>query len=195
MKKLFILGAFLLTGSMAFAQLDQGTMRLGLDLGFSSTSNDANDDKSSSFNVGPDFGYFIADNLEVMAGIDFMSGTDEVATVEFKNSGMNINLGIRKYFAVADDFAPWAAFGIGIGSGKSEIDGTSVAEMSSLMLGVTLGATYFVSDNIGITASLGGLSYAMYTDKAIGGGEDYKESAIALDLTKRVSFGVSYYFY
>jgi hypothetical protein len=134
MKKLFILGAFLLSGSIAFAQLDQGTIRLGVDLGFSTTSNDANDDKSSTFNIGPDFGYFIADNLEVMAGIDFASSTDEVATVELKGSGMNINLGIRKYFAVTGDFAPWAGFGLGFGSGKVEAAGTSVSVTSSLML-------------------------------------------------------------
>jgi hypothetical protein len=60
---------------------------------------------------------------------------------------------------------------------------------------LNLGATYFVSDNVGITASLGGLSYSMNTDKAIGGGTDYKESTIALDLTKRMAFGVAYYFH
>jgi len=198
MKKLVLAAAFVFAGSFAFAQIDQGTIKAGGNLGFTSGSNDANDVKTSSFTFGPELGYFFADNMEAFLNIGIGSSKSELDSDNSNTNGStNIGLGVRKYFMPSDAFGFFAGLGLGISSGSNEMVSAGVkteTETKGLDVGIHVGVVYFPTSNIGLSAKLGGLAMNTMTDVGQGGADDVKTTEIGLNLGNTVVFGFHWYF-
>jgi hypothetical protein len=196
----------LLAGAMSLTQLkaqtDQGTILVGGNLGFnssSSTSTFGTDDpidgpSYSSFSINPFGGYFISDNFVVglsigyaSNGITVLGGADGDIELTDTESWFNVGPFARYYYVNNDAFMLWAGLGVNIGSGKyndeyvdldddfNEVVASEESKMSSMSFGVGPGATIMLGEKCGLEityGSLGFASYKMTDDGTDAGAED-----------------------
>lgn len=182
-KQLLLLVLFMGLFGAANAQ-DDKKMFLGLDLGFSS------DDGQSSFNLGPQFGYWLSDRMALVVGIEFGSETDKSTATELTSSNFGANAELRYGWNVGDNTFLYLAPGFSFGSRTHELSPTIEAKSSSFAIGITPGFSYMIADSWSINAEFGNLGYV--STKPDGG-----ESAgtFGLNLTmSSIGFGVWYHF-
>ena len=150
MKKLFLGAALLLASATSFAQTEKGKLMVGAssDLNFTSTTNDETDDTTNTFEVSPQVGYFVADNIAV--GLNF--GYSNVNPEGDDNSTNTIGVGpfARVYFLEEEKIRPYAQAAYLYNSVKvGDADATDASE-----IGLTGGAAYFITDSVSIDAAL-----------------------------------------
>ncbi len=134
MKKTFLILATAMVGTFANAQTGAGSIMLGGNIGYSSTTTSTTitpapavppaDVKSSTMNFQIMGGYFIMNGLAVGLGIDYgsttipMSGTITAGPIKWddKTSGFTISLFGRKYMDVTETFKMWGQASLGFGS-------------------------------------------------------------------------------
>jgi hypothetical protein len=186
MKKSVILFAvFLFACTASQAQTSKGDQTLGVDFGFSYSKNnqtlldpntltdlDVINGKTTSFNLSPTYSYFIANNVDIGASLNYQSSVTNnnnsdvnyIAKEAYKNYGASIFL--RKYFMYQnkiglrvgayldyskqtnhDDFAPV--------NSTSDNDGYD----NNYSGGLNLDLVYYPSKCLGFSATLANLSY------------------------------------
>lgn len=151
--------AILLTVT-AFAQFtNQGTFLIGgssnLGLNFLSRksklgSGDFQDGpKTTSFNISPQLGYFIIDNLAIGGTLDFSSSKEEDDTFTYTESSVFVGPFVRYYFDKL-----YAEGNFGVGSAKSDFGGS---ENKSSLSGWNIAAGYalLLSDAVALEPQIG----------------------------------------
>ncbi len=135
--KLFTLAAFVCCAQIASAQtVNQGAWMIGGDAGFSSFKVKDADNSTTFFNISPDLGYFIADDLAIGLGIDFQS-------VSFDgNSTSSFSLGPSVRYYVADPIFIQVGANLGLDEGA----GTT--------LGAAVGYSWFLNNSVAIEPAL-----------------------------------------
>ena len=191
MKKIILSVSMALMSTVAFSQIESGTMFLGGTIGFSSGSAErtiggTTDDlgSTSRFQLKPSFGYMLTDNIGagLRVGIDNMTDTEfegaDGLEVEDTENLTTIGLFGRYYLPVAGDklfFHADLGFDIGFGTNTDESVqpvGTppeeqvvsSETDVSTFDIGLTPGFDYFIGDKWAIEMNWGFLGYGSRTE-------------------------------
>jgi outer membrane protein len=166
----------------------QGNMFLEGNLSFSSSTTtdsfqgtDIEEDKNSSFNFNPKFGYFISDKLALGAELSVGSSKNENTdfttspNVVSETTGSSFGAGVfaRYYFLdLGERFKTFTEVGLAFGSETNEFNGTETSSANGFGLGVDLGMNYFVTENMAISFGLSNvLSYGTATAETPAGDE------------------------
>jgi hypothetical protein len=191
-KTIFLIAAFLLAAVVSQAQTEKGTQTLGLNLGFGynkangiattpydNTSSNMSS-KSTSFSIGPDYSYFIADKLDIGTSLSYSTNTYNYPYQQYslqKQSAYSYGgiIYLRKYFMYNDKFGLRA----GPYAGYTRSDSKSInadptynsdSKTDSYQAGVNLELVYYPAKKLGFSAMLANLNYAHYkTDMGIMG--------------------------
>lgn len=166
----------------------QGNMFLEGNISFSSSTStdsfqgtDIEEDKNSSFNFNPKFGYFISDKLALGAELSVGSSKNENTdfttspNVVSETTGNSFGAGVfaRYYFLdLGERFKTFTEVGLGFASQTNEFNGTETSSANGFGLGVDLGMNYFLTEKMAISFGLSNvLSYGTATSETPGGSE------------------------
>jgi outer membrane protein len=168
MKKQYTIILFLLFGSsMLFAQVEKGkwlmacSSNIGIDIGkYKWEANDGgevSEYKYTEFNITPMAGYFVIDKLAVGLFMDYYYYKDEDVDNNdtWKNSSFVIGPFAKYYIMEYKHLWPFVGGGIGFGSGKTGYNDSDEAKYKILTYRLGVGATYFITDNVGLELLLG----------------------------------------
>jgi hypothetical protein len=185
-KKLFLVFVSIIAIQTAKAQTEKGTQSLGLSFGLRTTSSDfkvldqstntygpATEGKLTSYSIGPNYSYFIADKLDLGLSVGYSStkqsyNSNQISPQEQSDNAFTSSLYLRKYFLYDNK--------IGIRTGprfsyqrmnsKQEYNSSTVNfEIHNNIYtgGVGLDFVYFPVKKLGLTAFLGGADYTHQT--------------------------------
>ena len=209
MKKLLLSLAMVGMTSALCAQ-EGGDMLVSGSLSWSSTSTKtsvgsttATTKGTRSFEILPQFHYFVIDNLSVGGAIGYgftKSPNGRTANDEqlFDKTGLFvIRPMVSYYIALGDKFyyAPRFYVGAGFGKNKTEVSDTQTTERDASMFEVGLNLLNFEfrpTDHIGIMFNAGDLGYQSSTLKA--GDEKETDRNFSLGLNLGATIGFNYYF-
>jgi opacity protein-like surface antigen len=180
MKKIIVVIAVgLLFGFAAKSQTQAGKIIVGgasaFDLSFFTTKDkpdqgtSAPDTKNTSFNLQPEVGYFVIDNLAVgaMLNAGYSHSKQEANSRTFENNSSQFLVGpFAKYYVGSSNLKPFIEADILFGSGKNVLKETgnddTTTKTSIFGFAVGAGAAYFITDNVSLDF---GLAYMNLTDK------------------------------
>lgn len=195
MKKIILSAIAVCAFGFANAQ-DSESTSMGLakgDLYLSGTVNYSNvktgNDKTNQFTVAPGLGYMVTGNIALEGSLAFISSTEDAAGVETKNTGFGIQAGAKYFFTPADKFSLSVGGSISYASVKREV-GNFDATAKVVSVNVPVGLHYFVSNNIALTSSWGGLGYSS-NDNGGNGADATNNFKVGLDLSA-ITFGMIY---
>lgn len=194
MKKFLILiAAFLCAYQFSNAQTEKGSQTLGVNLGVGynqysdhsiNTYNTPiiNTNKITTFSIGPNYSYFIADKLDLGANLSYQylinnssynnSGFSPNGPQKQTNSSYGATLYLRKYFLYANKIGfrtgPYITYANN--DQKSTWDVADAANNSkstshNYTAGANLDLVYYPSTHLGVSATLANLAYNHYTQK------------------------------
>ncbi|PVY39427.1 hypothetical protein [Pontibacter virosus] len=234
-KKLTILA---ITGLLAYsvqAQTTKGTLVLTGELGYTQSKSETDKEKNSplyeyehyNYFVSPSIGFLIKDNLEIGAtahryksaneNIRYMEGFKSTWKLSQKTTGASVYA--RQYKYLTEKLALHGTLSVGVSNQEyHDISSNSDAPYSYHFLyefdATTLngsfspGLTFFASNKIGFTASLGALTYNRVTTDAAREHSDYyyspdeferreytlKRNVLLFDFSSlHLNFGISYF--
>lgn len=160
MKKSFLTITILLFTLSAFAQFtSQGTFLLGgssnLGLNFLSSKSKLGDGdfqdgpKTTSFNISPQVGYFIIDNLAIGGTLDFSSEKETFDDLKYTSSNVLVGPFVRYYFDKL-----YAEGSIGVGSAKTDFgSGENKSSLSAWSIGA--GYALLLNDAVALEPRIG----------------------------------------
>lgn len=211
MKKLFLCFALAGMASALNAQ-EKGDMLVSGSLSWNSSSTKVTAASTSttakgprSFEITPQFHYFVMDKLSVGGAIGY-SFTKEPNNFNsangdqlFNKSGLFVIRPMASYYISLGEkfyYVPRFYIGVGFGNEKSEINDTEITESDVTMFQVGLNLLNFEfrpTDHIGIMFNAGSLGYRTDILKE---GNDDKTSArnFSLGLNLGATIGFNYYF-
>jgi hypothetical protein len=220
MKKVLIGLVFIVMAGALNAQYDAGKILMTGGLNFSSTtpkyevksgSNTTTSEgtKTTMFGINLMGGYFLADNIAVGLGVGYDNTkstfkTDNTESTETDNM-MSVAPFARYYIPYTEQFAFFGQLTAGFGFGKTKDETktgstttTTEADNSMIMIGVSPGFSYMMTDRVGLEMRYGFLGWSSYTSKVEGTGDDYSKLTVStfglnLDLNSLV-FGISVLF-
>ena len=212
MKRFLTVAAAMLAASFALTAQEKGDFTVGGSLGISGGSHSVSnryegttttsDYKSpTTFNIAPSFSYFVIDNLEVSAGLDYSMSTSYDETNKDNTYTTNIalfTLGANYYIPIADKlyYTPGISFGFGGGSEIEKTDGTKYTVKRPFDFAFTMDFgkfEYKPMDCLGITANI--FNLAVCYSSVYTGVEGLKTSTTDLSVNiSAIRFGVKYYF-
>jgi hypothetical protein len=134
-------------------------MMVGGSLSYYSQSYQGNSDVGNSgISFVPSFGYFVAENLAVGAGLTISSATSDNGTNKTVVKGFGIAPFARYYkFTSNEDFAFFAQAVLGIESGKVDVTPGGETKSSTLSFDVSPGFAYFFNDHWAAEFAIGGI--------------------------------------
>ncbi|GIL23550.1 MAG: hypothetical protein BroJett042_20630 [Bacteroidota bacterium] len=188
MKKImYAILAMMFIAPAAWAQTTQGSKSIGG--GFEYYSNKQEniygnyDYESSSFEIMPQVGYFIIDNLEVGVLLNYTSGKSGYTQLDpTKNSSFSVGPFARYYkFTSNERFAFTGTFSVSFGSGKTTYPSSSESKTGNMGVFISPGFTYFLSEKWGLDFQLQGIGFTSYDPN-----KDVDD-----DNSKTITFGVS----
>jgi hypothetical protein len=226
MKKILIaIAVFLSACQFSNAQTEKGTQTLGLNLGFSyNNSNnytiniaDNNavttlDTKTTSFSIGPNYSYFIQNNLEIGASLSYSTSnvtntTGDLATTNdnyaTKQTSDNVSasLFIRRYFMYKNiiGFRTGGYIGYSGGTSKDTYTPTDAAynynnTTNYYSAGANLDLVYFPSKKLGLAATLANLEYYHYNANNANQGHDNGDNLTFSLVNNGLTLSVFYVF-
>jgi len=134
------------SASAAQSQTEQGRFLIGGNAGFNNRS--VNGNGITTFNMSPNVGYFIIDNLAIGAQLQLTVRSGEGDSIDETSFGLTPF--VRYYFA---DAGPARFFGQGrIGFGSVEFANNAD---SYFTFGLGAGVDFFLNDNVALEAFLG----------------------------------------
>lgn len=174
MKKLLLSAITFFAFGFGIAQEDakqfgfeKGNILLEGNLSYHSTNDKNTDTKTNQFNFNPKVGYFLANNTAV--GLELsVGGSKEMSEgTEVKENNFGIGAFGRHYFLeLGQRFKTYGEFGLGFGSGKTEIMSGGEYKSSAFNAGLGLGFNYFILESLAINFSLSDiLSYSSHKFK------------------------------
>ena len=200
MKKVLLSAVALLAFGFANAQEEKSTNG-GFSKGdvfvtgaFLLNSEKTGDEKSSSFEIAPQVGYFLTENIAIGGKLGYKTEKAEnAAGVETTDkAGFAVGGFGRYYFTPANQFSLFANLGLDYSSMDNKLADVQEAQFG---LGLGAGLNYFVSSNFSLEAGVAVLNYTS-NDNGGGSGVD-KTNTLTFGgdwRTPAVSFGVNYKF-
>ena len=186
MKKLTIcLMAILATSIFSISAQTKGEMYVGGSVGLGTTSviSGSNSATGVSFNIAPEFGYFVIDNLKVGASVSYgvESGSPATHTI-------SVMPNLAYYVRLCDKFYYTPGLSVGFVCGISE--GIS---MPGFGLGLSLGSFEFRPiEKLGVSFNVLSFEYALLTYRSDYG--NVNMNGIDFRLGATPSIGLKYYF-
>jgi hypothetical protein len=185
MKKLMLLiAAFVFVYQASQAQTEKGTQTLGAGLGFTYTKNDqvnidpydqsatTDNSKSTSFNIGPTYSYFIADKLDFGALVQYQSDITNSNPNTYNDITKQVNryygasIFLRKYFMYTNKIGLRTGPYINYEKVTTKYDYSGSNAVNNLNSnqdiidgGFGLDLVYYPSKHLGISATIANLSY------------------------------------
>ena len=189
-KFLIVIAVFLLSISASYAQTEKGSQNLGANLGFgysdynyTSSNSFANGSgvqsaKTTSFSFGPNYSYFIANDIDLGASVSGSSvtakydGQDISSFTKQSNYMFEGKVFLRKYFLYADKIG--IRTGPYIGYSKSEQrayfadpSGNIDGPYHTYEAGANLDLVYYPTKRLGVAAMLANLEYDHTSGKTV----------------------------
>jgi hypothetical protein len=181
-KTILLIAAFVLAALISHAQTEKGSQTLGLNLGFTYNKsnglyNNPNDNssapaggKSTNFNVGPSYSYFVADKLDLGASISYGQNNITYANTQAdpaKQSSYAFisSVYLRKYFMFGDKLGLRAGPYLGYEKGGNKSTwGTNAIydednKQTEYSAGARLEFVYYPSKNLGFAAYVASVDY------------------------------------
>ncbi|HEY8999877.1 MAG TPA: outer membrane beta-barrel protein [Mucilaginibacter sp.] len=184
-KALLLIAVLFLTALASYAQTEKGSQTLGVDLGFTylnstgitvnpyDNSNYNSSNKSTRFNIGPSYSYFIGDKLDLGTSLSYSQNTysyppgNNLEKQSERDFGGAIYL--RKYFMFQEKIGLRAGPRVGYYHDVNKTTyGPSMAiynentTTDNFVGGLNLDLVYYPSKHLGFTASLANLYYTHY---------------------------------
>ncbi|AUP77754.1 hypothetical protein [Flavivirga eckloniae] len=220
MKKLLFIAAIIING-VTFGQgsnkkmvIKKGAFNLGgrVVLVFDNYKNRDNTYKSdrNSFEVNPNFGYAIKNNLLIGLGMGYVYSKnksydiDDLIIDERSHStteGVNIFPYVKKYFSLGSKLLIHLQGEFKYSEYKQKLSNTNMLNNSnrfsnSIFVGLRPGITYFFSKNLAFETNLGAIGYTRGKNQYASinnGGNKSKSFSFNLD-SSNLQFGFSYFF-
>lgn len=199
MKKVLLSAVALLAFGFANAQEEKSTNG-GFSKGdvfvtgaftFGSTNDKDDEVKTNGFEIAPQVGYFLTENIAIGGKLGFSSMKEETAGADTKDmSGLTLGAFGRYYFTPANQFSLFANLGLDYSSMKNNLPGGD--KVNGFDAGLGAGMNYFVSSNFSLEAGVAVLGFSSEKSDATGAkgsngfnfGGDWRA----------VTFGVNYKF-
>jgi len=224
MKILITIAAILLACQISDAQTERGNQNLGASFGFSFTNgnnftiNPASGGSTNlstttnSFNIGPNYSYFIADKVDFGGALSFSTGstTNSTANVATNNdsyplkqtaNNFSMTVFIRKYLMYEGKIGlrPGAYLGYTNGSQKNTYAASLSAynfdsTTSYFSVGAGLDIVFYPSKKVGVSATLANLEYYHYNADNTTQGHDNGDNFSFNFVTNGLSVSVFYVF-
>jgi len=220
MKKLMIIMAMVLfAAQFANAQTEKGTQTIGADLGFSylkyndfninpyDQSTSTQNNKTTGFNIGPAYSYFIANGLDIGTSLSYnyssLSNNDNTYTDVQKKVDREFGgqLFLRKYFMYTNKIGIRTGAYIGYYRDNEKINysGTSAiydtdSKTNTYTAGAKLEVVYYPSKHIGVSTALAGLSYSHGKTNTTNQGNSSNDDVNFDFINDGLSFSVFYVF-
>lgn len=171
MKKLVTVIALALICSGAYAQFNKGRYLVGGNVGFAAYTGKTKTDNSTSttshsttFNLSPDVGYFVIDNLAVGAGLSLRtSSTKGDGGDNSKDTDTDFTLTPFARYYLDQGIFFQGQVGFGSGSNKHKPNGsntTTTTKHGVFDWGLGVGYAYFLNDYVAIEPMVSYVSYA-----------------------------------
>jgi hypothetical protein len=212
-KKLLLAFVSIITIQTAKAQTEKGSQMLGANFGASTTSSDSkelnlNDNtyginvhgKQTSYGFGPNYSYFIADKLDIGVSIGYgrvkLESNGNYASLQ-KTHSFSSAVYLRKYFLYDNKV------GIRTGPYFSYINSNQTVLYSNTTPGsynyssdiynggIGLDFVYFPIKKLGLSASMGNISY---THQIIDGDSKGTSNSFGLNFANSLNLSVNYVF-
>ena len=198
MKKL-VLGLFVIAAMSANAQIEGGKLFVGGSFGFGTSSNKTtaptavDNSKTLSFNLMPEVGYMISENLAVGMAIgyymdkrtsfDVFTGTTGATYDQVSKDGMFIIEPFARYYkSTGDKSSMFAEFALPIGMGSSKslqmnatgtgTEDASPTKNSSIGTTISVGFNYFLNDRCALEAKWMAIGFESYKMTSVDGAID-----------------------
>ncbi len=203
---ILILAVLLTLSTNLNAQTDQGTIMIGGSVGLMSMTikNDNTDitTKTTSLELIPRAGFFVADNFSIGVGVGVSSITSKSEHETFDFDSKTVVTGFEfapfaRYHAMLGDHGGIFAHGeISYTSTTTKEDDEKAGNGSELSIGVSPGVIFFPTERLGIEASFGFLGYVSEKDNPEGSDNDVVTNTFGLLLNANtLNFGVHYYIF
>jgi hypothetical protein len=181
-RPLILIPAFVFLVQISKAQTEKGSQTLGVNLGFeyytqtgvsvnpADNSLMSQTNKYTSFSVGPAYSYFIADNLDLGAMLNYTFANNSYGpnsyTTEYNTKNYGGTVFLRKYFLYKNKFGfrvgPY--FGYSINDQKTVYDAqyniqNTDSKSNTYAGGATIDLVYYPTKHLGVSVSLANLNY------------------------------------
>ena len=197
MKKVLLSAVAILGFTFANAQEEETTTNGGFaqgDLfitgavGFSSTSMD--EDKSSSFTIAPQVGYFLTENIAIGGKIGYTSMKAESGDVDTMDmSGFEVGAMGRYYFTPASQCSLFGQLAVDYSTMENKLADSKVNTFGA---GLGLGVNYFIASNWSIEAGIGLLGFES-SKEDVDGAEAENTFGLGVEM-RQITFGINYKF-
>ena len=158
---------------------------------FTLGSEKTGDVKSSSFEIAPQVGFFLTENIAIGGKLGYKADKAENAGGDTQDdAGFTVGAFGRYYFTPASKFSLFAQLGLDYSSMEDKL-ATDYTE-AELGLGLGAGMNYFVSSNFSIEAGVAVLGYSS-NDNGGNGADKTNNFSFGGDW-RAVTFGVNYKF-
>ena len=158
---------------------------------FTLGSEKTGDVKSSSFEIAPQVGFFLTENIAIGGKLGYKADKAENAGGDTQDdAGFTVGAFGRYYFTPASKFSLFAQLGLDYSSMEDKL-ATDYTE-AELGLGLGAGLNYFVSSNFSIEAGVAVLGYSS-NDNGGNGADKTNNFSFGGDW-RAVTFGVNYKF-
>lgn len=169
MKKFLAFCTLALAAGYVQAQTTAGHMMIGGNVGYTSQEDEnlLGRLESKSFNINPQFGYFVADNLAVGLQVSYYNQKSNYpdpfnadGKVEDKYNSISLLPFVRYYiFTPNEKFAFYAEAKAGIGFTKIDNEGFDEVKGRSFTARLSPGFSYFFNEKWALDLTLNGISY------------------------------------
>lgn len=149
MKKLSEIILFSLFALRANAQIEKGKVQVSGSFNISSI--EVNGIETNRFDLTPQAGFFLSDNISLGVVLGYQSAGNSNA----KDKLFSFGVFSRFYKPIADRFYFFAQPQIAFGTGETAAE----ADISAFSIGIRPGFSYFLSDKISMDMSVQGFNY------------------------------------
>jgi hypothetical protein len=222
-KFLILIVMFLFISHFSSAQTEKGSQTLGANFGFNYSQDNSltiyvgNNTsaivttKTTDFNIGPNYSYFIADKLDIGAALSYSytgttNTTPALATdnynypVKQSSNNFGVSVFIRKYYMFNKiGFRTGAYLGYSGGNTKNTYTTSQDlynynATSNYYNAGANLDLVFYPSKNLGVAATIANLEYVHYKNDTTTQGHDSTDSINFNFVNNGLSLSVFYVF-
>jgi hypothetical protein len=176
---IIILFLIIISDTIVKAQIQKGAIVMGGDIRYSGKSekNEFSNnnfpvikkENSSFFFIRPQVGFFVSNSTLLGIGLEYdrfvrnmhSSYNGNVTSTRLIDNTILINPYLEKYISISDRFYFKMRFNLmtGVGNQKVGDDKEVVTKTSDLRVNIVPGLSYFITDNLALTCSMGQLYY------------------------------------
>jgi hypothetical protein len=217
MKKIFTMAMLLIAAQFAKAQTEKGNQTLGINLQFqhsNSTSTNIDpvsnsiivqDQKSTTFNAGPIYSYFISNNVDLGGSLLYSSNRatygDAAGEQKQTNNSFGGTIFLRKYFMyqnkVGFRVGPYAAYSHS-NSKFNNVPANSVYDTKttgdSYGAGINAELLYYPTSHLGVSLTLANVNYNHFKSDSGNRGRGSGDSVNATFINSGLGLSVFYTF-